>query len=113
MTQYYITQHQDVLQKVRQEIDAVLFIDDEEEEGSYQSSSNIDLSQFKYLKCVLQETLRLKPSAPVRGRTLTETDELGGYTLKAGSDIAYERLPMAQLQIVVQVIRADTGCVLM
>ncbi len=36
-----------------------------------------DLPKLKYLKAVLKETLRLNPSAPLRGRILTQDDTIG------------------------------------
>ena len=50
------------------------------------------LSQCKYLRYVLNETLRLRPPAPVRGRTLIEDDEILGHKLKKGAHITYVHL---------------------
>merc|ERR1712137_162776 len=47
------------------------------------------LSQCKYLRCVINETLRLRPPAPVRGRTLIEDDEILGYKLPKGSQVTW------------------------
>ena len=37
----------------------------------------------------MQETLRLHPPAPVRGRTLNEDDTILGYKLPKGSHVTY------------------------
>lgn len=47
------------------------------------------VQQCKYLRCVVNETLRLRPPAPVRGRTLSEDDELLGVKLAKGSHVTY------------------------
>ena len=76
---YYIITQPEVYEKVMDELKCIL--------GDSLSFENVDLSQFKYTKCVLNETLRLRPPAPVRGRTLVHSDTIAGVTLPKGSHV--------------------------
>lgn len=48
-----------------------------------------NVQQCKYLRCVINETLRLRPPAPVRGRTLTQDDEILGKKLPKGAHVTF------------------------
>jgi len=78
---YYISTHPDVEEKVMEELHRVC--------GDSRSMEDVDLTKLKYLKCVLNETLRLRPPAPVRGRTLNEEDKIGDYVLPKGGHCTY------------------------
>lgn len=77
---YYIATHADVEERVVAELREVY--------GSSTQAVDIDLSQLKYLRQVLKETLRRRPPAPVRGRTLNEDDTIDGYHLAKGSNLS-------------------------
>jgi len=77
---YYLSQNLDVQQKAEEEVDEVL-------NGQFPNSEN--LVKLKYLKCIVKETLRLKPSAPMRGRTLIENDTICGYHFKKGQSVSW------------------------
>lgn len=102
--QYYIAQHPDVEERVVTELREVY--------GSSTRAEDIDLSLLKYLRQVLkvcfalrccqlptnkrsQETLRRRPPAPVRGRTLNEDDTVEGFHLSKGSNLRYATPPGA------------------
>lgn len=58
------------------------------------------LAQLRYLRFVMKETLRLQPSAPLRGRTLTQQTTIGKWAIPAGTDVLYSpwalhRIPSA------------------
>eukprot|EP01012_Entosiphon_sulcatum_P004823 TRINITY_DN1199_c1_g1_i5.p1 TRINITY_DN1199_c1_g1~~TRINITY_DN1199_c1_g1_i5.p1 ORF type:complete len:282 (+),score=27.47 TRINITY_DN1199_c1_g1_i5:511-1356(+) len=78
---YYIATEAGIFQKVQIEVDAVF---DTHPTLSYEA-----LSQLTYLTCVIKETLRLKPGAPGRGRTLVVEDELGEHPLPANSIVGW------------------------
>lgn len=46
-----------------------------------------EINQLKTFKCVLQESLRLKPSIPVISRMTLEADEIGGHKINPGISV--------------------------
>ncbi|WP_040768794.1 cytochrome P450 [Tsukamurella sp. 1534] len=88
---YYLAQHPDVLERVRAEIDDVI--------GADAAPTFDQVPRLRYLRRVLDETLRLWPAAPTMARTavrdtvLTETTAPGGYTMRPG-DVAVVVLPL-------------------
>ncbi|KAH7644730.1 cytochrome p450 4v2-like [Dermatophagoides farinae] len=81
-TLYMLGIHQDIQQKVRDEIDMVFDC----------SESNIDLSideikQLKYLDCVIKEVQRIYPTAPFIGRDLSEDTKINGYIIPKGTTV--------------------------
>lgn len=90
-TIYMLGLHQDVLEKVRSEVDQVF---DEEldrcqvaEGKEYQSVAVSEemMKKMKYLDCVLKEVQRVYPTAPFIGRELTEETEIAGYKVPKGT----------------------------
>ncbi|MGI4758536.1 MAG: cytochrome P450 [Janthinobacterium lividum] len=75
---YLLAQHQEVQNRVRQELHTVL------NGRSLQAS---DLSQLRYTQAVIKETLRLYPPAWSIGRCSLPGAVLGGEALPAGTDI--------------------------
>jgi cytochrome P450 len=73
---YLLTQHPDVLAKIRQEIDAVL-------DG--QTPTLDHLPQMPYTERVILETLRLYPPVYVTLREADEPDAFGGYEIPVGT----------------------------
>ena len=67
---HMIGSHPDVQKKLHEEIDGIF-------KGSDRPVSNDDLRDLKYLECVVKETLRLFPSVPLFGRTMSEDGEAG------------------------------------
>eukprot|EP00002_Diphylleia_rotans_P034921 TRINITY_DN7559_c0_g1_i1.p1 TRINITY_DN7559_c0_g1~~TRINITY_DN7559_c0_g1_i1.p1 ORF type:complete len:228 (+),score=54.86 TRINITY_DN7559_c0_g1_i1:82-765(+) len=80
-TFYELSQNPSVLERLVQEIDSVVG------DGIPTSAQ---LEQMKYLKHVLNETLRLHPSVPVDLRTAVNDDVLpNGYFVEAGTTVFY------------------------
>jgi len=63
-TMYLLAHHQEVQQKLRQEIDA--FVD--ELSQTDEKISMINIKKLKYLDCCIKESLRIYPSGPFIGR---------------------------------------------
>ncbi|GBM28372.1 Cytochrome P450 4c3 [Araneus ventricosus] len=63
---YLIGLHSDVQMKLHEELDKVFG------EDTKQPASERDLSDLQYLDCVIKETNRLYPTAPVFGRGIQE-----------------------------------------
>jgi cytochrome P450 len=76
---YALAKHPDALQNVRDEINSVL-------RGGVISID--DLNQLTYTRMVVDEVLRLYPSAYAIPRAAEEADEVQGYPVKKGSVIA-------------------------
>ncbi|RNA29752.1 cytochrome P450 4V2 [Brachionus plicatilis] len=72
-----ISSHPEVQKKLHEEIDSVLG-------QSKRHLTNDDLKELTYLDLVIKETLRLFPSVPYFGRTLSEDCEVGGYKVLKG-----------------------------
>ena len=65
----------EVLAQMCEEVDQVL---------GGRTPSFDDVSKLQYVRQVIDETLRLRPAAPMIARNLVEDDVLGGYSLRAG-----------------------------
>ncbi|EIT84377.1 cytochrome P450 family protein [Fictibacillus macauensis ZFHKF-1] len=77
-TLYFLLQHPDVLQKAQQEADAIL-----SDTPTYE-----EVTQLKYIRMILHETLRLWPSAPAFGLYAKEDTVVGGkYEIKKGERV--------------------------
>lgn len=72
-----IGSHPEVQKKLHKEIDLIFG-------KSERHISNDDLKELKYLDLVIKETLRLFPSVPYFGRTLSEDCDVGGYKVPKG-----------------------------
>jgi cytochrome P450 len=75
-TLYLLDQHQDVAQKVADEVQAV---------APDRAFSMRDLGQAPLLRAVIDESLRLYPPAWMVARNSTEESELGGYRIPKGT----------------------------
>lgn len=74
----FLAAHEDVLQKVTQEIDDTL---------GTESPNQDDLTNFPYLKMVLSEVLRLFPTAYLFWLRCMEDDVIDGYKISEGSRV--------------------------
>jgi len=77
---YFLSQHPTVLKKAQEEVDLVL---------QKKPPAADNYHKLQYLKCVIKETMRLRPSAPSRGRELAVDDTIGGIKVKKGTMIAW------------------------
>lgn len=66
---YLLSRHPEAQQKVYQEIQTVM--------GERTTLTMADLQEFKYLECVIKETLRLYPSVPSISRFVEEDFQMG------------------------------------
>eukprot|EP00004_Rigifila_ramosa_P011430 TRINITY_DN2443_c0_g1_i6.p1 TRINITY_DN2443_c0_g1~~TRINITY_DN2443_c0_g1_i6.p1 ORF type:complete len:225 (-),score=43.81 TRINITY_DN2443_c0_g1_i6:39-713(-) len=81
-TIYELSQHPDVLQRCLDEISAVM--------GDDTIPTHAQLAEMKYLKMVLNETLRLHPSVPYDYKTSIKEDALpNGFVVPPGCDVAF------------------------
>jgi cytochrome P450 len=71
-----VSQHPEVEEKLFAEVDSVL-------EGHAPTSE--DIPRLRYTKMILEETMRLYPSAWIFTRTNLEADTIGGYSIPKGS----------------------------
>ncbi len=76
---YLLAQHPDVEAKLKEEVDNVL-------NGKIPTYE--DIAKLKYTRMVLDEVLRLYPSAWAIPRTPKEDDEINGFPIKKGCPIA-------------------------
>ncbi|GBM28362.1 Cytochrome P450 4c3 [Araneus ventricosus] len=79
---YLIGLHSDVQTKLHEEMDKVFGEDTE------QPASERNLSDLQYLDCVLKETNRLYPTAPVFGREIQEDTNISGHIIPKGTTCA-------------------------
>jgi cytochrome P450 len=78
-TWYLLSEHPEVEAKLHAELDAVL--------AGRAKPTVEDLPRLNYTRMVVEESLRLYPPAWVIGRTAIHDDEIGGYRIKANSEI--------------------------
>jgi cytochrome P450 len=71
-TWYLLSQHPDVVTRLREEVDRVL---------GDRAATVADLANLPYTEMVVKEAMRLYPPAPAVGREPVEDTELGGYPL--------------------------------
>jgi len=68
----------DVIARMREEVTSVL---------AGRDPSFDDVPKLPYLRQVVDETLRLRPAAPMVGRNVVDDDQLGGYDVSRGDVI--------------------------
>ena len=76
---YLLAQHRDVEQKLHAELASAL---------GGREPTLADLARLPYTRMIIDEALRLYPPAPGMSRKAVADDEIGGYTIPAGSEIA-------------------------
>lgn len=69
--------HPEIQDKVHAELDSIFH-------GSDRKVTFSDMSEMKYLERVIKEALRLYPSVPIIGRTLSEDVQLDDYFIPKG-----------------------------
>src|SRR6266498_1544434 len=74
----YLVRRPEIMQKLQAEVDSVL---------GNRPPTFADLPKLTYTRMVLQETLRLRPSAWQVMRTAIEDDEIDGYPIPAGTNL--------------------------
>ncbi|MBZ4020627.1 cytochrome P450 [Streptomyces purpurogeneiscleroticus] len=77
-TLHLLSRHPEEQTRARQEVDEVL---------GDRAPTAADLERLPYLTQVLKEGMRLYPAAPVVGRRAVADTEIGGYRIRAGSDV--------------------------
>jgi cytochrome P450 len=78
-TLYLLSQHPDVENCLRKELDVVL---------AGRTPTLIDLPKLTYLRKVLDESMRLYPPGWLTERKAITDDEIGGYRIPAGTTLA-------------------------
>ncbi|MEM7671210.1 MAG: cytochrome P450 [Pseudomonadota bacterium] len=73
---FLLSRNPEVRARIEKEIDSVI---------GDRALALADLSSLPVLTAAIQETLRLYPTIWLMSRTASETDEIGGYTIKRGS----------------------------
>eukprot|EP00117_Sycon_ciliatum_P048974 scpid32573/ scgid2886/ Leukotriene-B(4) omega-hydroxylase 1; CYPIVF2; Cytochrome P450 4F2; Cytochrome P450-LTB-omega; Leukotriene-B(4) 20-monooxygenase 1 len=79
-TIYYLSLHEDIQEKCRQEVQSVL----QKSGHSTETMNHADLTEMIYLTQVLKESMRLSSPVPFISRELTEDMSVDGYTLPHG-----------------------------
>jgi len=77
---YFLALHPTIQSKTQQEVDAVI------KDGKF---SHEEMNKMKYLKFVIKETLRLRPSVPLRSRLTKEDDIVCGWKIKKGTEVSW------------------------
>ena len=90
-TLYLLGLHQDVQQKVRQEVDQIF--DEEEEDVDAENNETLVVTEemmkkMKYLDCVLKEVQRIYPTAPFIARQVTQDTLINGFLVPEGTTAA-------------------------
>ena len=78
-TWYLLSQHPDVIQKIKKELSEVL---------GKRSPTFEDLPKLAYLSQVIQESMRVYPPAWITDRVAIEDDEIEGYHIPKGTIVA-------------------------
>ncbi|XP_025418931.1 cytochrome P450 4C1-like isoform X2 [Sipha flava] len=81
-TIFMLAHHQDVQNKVFEELELIFSVGDPTRTPTYE-----DLQQMTYLERVIKETLRLFSPLPLLGRSLDEEMKIGEYLCPAGSTL--------------------------
>ncbi|KAH8162424.1 hypothetical protein CIB48_g5822 [Xylaria polymorpha] len=81
---YLLTQHQDILSAVREEVKRELVLD---ASGAPSVDIASTLEGLPYLNGVINETLRLYPTVPLTQRSAVRDTQLGQYRVPKGSNI--------------------------
>ena len=77
-TMYLLTQHPEIVDKLRAEVDSVL---------AGRTPSFADLPALTYTRMVIQEAMRLRPAAWWIPRTAVADDAIDGYAIPAGTTV--------------------------
>ncbi|XP_033015580.1 cytochrome P450 4V2-like [Lacerta agilis] len=77
---YLLASHPEAQRKVHNELDEVFGDSD-------RNITMDDLKQLRYLDCAIKEALRLFPSVPFFGRTLSEECYIRGFRIPKGTDV--------------------------
>lgn len=105
-TLHLLARYPEAQQKVLQEVTAVLGEDRE------QQISLRELSELKYVECVIKETLRLYPSVPIVGRQLTKDFKYSEFYLYFIINKLFTKIYIAHSQIGNGVIPAGTEIII-